>query len=67
MDVWHLLLYSAASFLALKSLVSLMTHQRQVAFRQLMLEDHLHNQQLKAEQKRTARMTAPVKKPGVAA
>ena len=38
MDVWQLAMYSGASFLALKSLISLMAHHRRQFQRQLVLE-----------------------------
>jgi len=37
MDVWHVILYAGASFLALRSLVSLMTQHRS-AFRRKVVE-----------------------------
>ena len=38
MDVWNLILYAVASFLALRSLISLMTHHRQQIRRQAAIE-----------------------------
>jgi len=38
MDVWNLILYVVASLLALKSLVSLMTHHKKVVVQQLAVE-----------------------------
>ena len=39
MDVWHLALYGFASFLALRTLVALMTEHRTRVQNQLLLED----------------------------
>lgn len=38
MDLWHLLLYAVASILALRSLVSLMTHHKRQYQKQLQAE-----------------------------
>lgn len=67
MEVWHLLLYSAASFLALKSLASLMTHHRQTVYRQMLLEEYARSQQQQAEQKRAEREAQSQPQAGAAA
>ena len=48
MDVWQLVLYAVAAFLALRSLISLMTHHRRRFRRQLVLE---YQQQLEQQQR----------------
>jgi predicted tellurium resistance membrane protein TerC len=40
MDVWQLVLYAVASFLALRSLISLMAHHRRHFHHQMMAEEH---------------------------
>lgn len=42
MDVWFLLIYVGATFLALQSLVSLMTHHRKHYWNKLTLEHNQH-------------------------
>ena len=40
MDVWQLVLYAVASYLALRSLISLMAHHRRHFRHQMMAEEH---------------------------
>ena len=50
MDVWNLILYAVASFLALRSLISLMSHHRQQFRRQTALEQQQQESAAKAAQ-----------------
>ena len=57
MDVWQLTLYAVASLLALKSLISLMTHHRRQFQRQLVLEYQRELQQTAKSAKRAQHNT----------
>jgi len=49
MDVWHLALYAVASFLALRSLISLMTQHKRRYIQGLLAEESRHRKKRKAE------------------
>ena len=48
MDLWNLILYAVASFLALQSLISLMSHHRQ-QFRRQMAHEYQQQQESAAK------------------